>query len=48
MSIKRRIFTKEFKQQVLREVQAGKPIAQAAREHELHPNLIGKWQTLHA
>jgi len=47
MSLKRRLFTKEFKQQVLREVQAGKSIAQAAREHELHPNLIGKWQTLH-
>ena len=48
MSLKRRIFTKEFKQQVLREVQAGKSIAQAARENELHPNLIGKWQKLHA
>ncbi len=48
MSLKRRIVTKDFKQQILREVQAGKPIAQAAREHDLHPNLIGKWQALHA
>ena len=47
MSLKRRVFTKDFKQQVLHEVQAGKSIAQAAREHELHPNLIGKWQKLH-
>lgn len=47
MSLKRRIFTKEFKQQVLREVRAGKSLAQAAREHDLHPNLIGKWQRLH-
>ena len=47
MSIKRRIFTKEFKLQVIRQVQAGKSLAQAAREHELHPNLIGKWQKLH-
>jgi len=47
MSLKRRIFTKEFKQQVLHEVQAGKSLAQAAREHELHPNLIAKWQKLH-
>jgi transposase len=46
MSLKRRIFTKEFKQQVVREVQAGKSIAQAAREHDLHPNLISKWQKL--
>ena len=47
MSIKRRIFTKDFKLQVIRQVQAGKSIAQAAREHELHPNLIAKWQKLH-
>ena len=39
MSLKRRIFTKEFKQQILHQVQAGKSIAQAAREHDLHPNL---------
>ena len=47
MSLKRRVFTKDFKLQVIRQVQAGKSIAQAAREHELHPNLIGKWQKLH-
>ena len=47
MSIKCRIFTKDFKLQVIRQVQAGKSIAQAAREHELHPNLIAKWQKLH-
>jgi len=44
MSLKRRIFTKEFKQQIIREVQVGKSIAQASRENELHPNLIAKWQ----
>ena len=47
MSLKRRIFTKEFKQQILHQVQAGKSIAQASRENELHPNLIAKWQKLH-
>jgi transposase-like protein len=46
MSLKRRIFTKDFKLQVIRQVQAGKPIAQAAHEHELHPNLIARWQKL--
>ena len=46
MSLKRRIFTKEFKQQVVREVQVGKSIAQTAREHDLQPNLINKWQKL--
>ena len=43
MSLKRCIFTKEFKQQILREVQAGRSIAQATLEHDMHPNLIGKW-----
>jgi transposase-like protein len=42
MSLKRRIFTQEFKPQVLREFQAGKSLARAGCEHELHPNLIGK------
>jgi transposase-like protein len=40
MALKRRLFTKEFKLQVVREVQAGKTVAQAAREHQLHPNTI--------
>jgi transposase len=40
MALKRRRFTREFKLQVLREIEAGKTIAQAAREHEIHPNLI--------
>lgn len=45
MSLKqRRKFSKEFKLQVIREIEAGKSIAQAAREHQLHPTLIGRWQ----
>ncbi len=44
MSLKRRQFTKEFKLQLLREIEAGKPAAQAAREHQVHPNMIYKWQ----
>ncbi len=48
MTKHRRQFTKEFKLQVIREVEAGKTLAQAAREHALHPNLIRKWQTQHA
>ena len=43
MSLKRRVFTKEFKQQILHQVQAGKSIAKASREHDLHPNLIAPW-----
>ena len=40
----RRKFTREFKLQVLAEIAAGKSVAQAAREHQLHPTLIGRWQ----
>jgi transposase len=45
MSLKqRRKFTRDFKLQVLAEITAGKSVAQAAREHQLHPTLIGRWQ----
>lgn len=40
----RRQFNREFKVRVVREVEAGKGVAAAAREHDIHPNLIGKWQ----
>ncbi|HEY7911179.1 MAG TPA: transposase [Blastocatellia bacterium] len=43
----RRKFTREFKLQVLAEITAGKSVAQAAREHQLHPTLIGRWQKQH-
>lgn len=48
MALKRRRFTRGFKLQVIREIEAGKPIAQAAREHEIHPNLITRWRSLQA
>lgn len=48
MSAKRRRFSKEFKLHVIREVEAGKSMAQAAREQELHPNLIRNWQRQYA
>ncbi len=44
MSLKKREFTKEFKLQVVHEVDAGKPQAQVAREHQLNPNTIAKWR----
>ena len=46
MALKRRRFTRDFKLHVLREIEAGKTIAQAAREHEIHPNLITRWRSL--
>jgi transposase len=48
MALKRRQFTRDFKLQILREIEAGKSLAQAAREHQLHPTLINKWKQQHA
>lgn len=48
MALKRRQFTREFKLQVLREIEAGKSVAQSSREHQLHPTLICKWQKQHS
>ena len=47
MARARRQFTREFKLQVVREIEAGKSIASAAREHQVHPNLIGRWKADH-
>jgi transposase len=47
MALRRRQFTKDFKLQVLRELGAGKSLAQAAREHELHVSTILHWRKRH-
>jgi transposase len=47
LALKRRRFTREFKLQVVREVEAGKTPAQAAREYQVHPTLIVRWQKEH-
>jgi transposase len=47
LALKRRRLTREFKLQVVREVEAGKTPAQAAREYEVHPTLILRWCTEH-
>ncbi len=41
---KRRIFTREFKLKVIREVEAGKSQAQATREYQLSDTAIYKWR----
>jgi transposase-like protein len=46
MALKRRTCTREVKLQVVREVAAGKPVAQAAREYEVHPTQMTKWRHL--
>ena len=44
LATKRRIFTREFKLRVIREVEAGKSQAQAAREYQLSDTAIYKWR----
>ncbi len=44
MALKRRIFTHDFKLQVVREVDAGNSMAQVSRAHQLNPNTIAKWR----
>ena len=44
MSKIRRQFSKEFKLQVIRELETGKSLAHASREHQVHPNVLRKWQ----
>ena len=43
-TLKRRTFTREFKLQVIREVEAGKTQAQVARDYQLSDNTISKWR----
>jgi len=43
MAVKRRTFSRDFKLQVLREVETGKSQAQIAREHRISQNLISRW-----
>jgi transposase len=42
----RRTFTKEFKLQVLRELDAGSTIAELARVHDVHPETIRVWSKM--
>jgi transposase len=44
MSLKRRQFSREFKLEIIAEVESGKSIAQVAREHQIHPITIGNWR----
>lgn len=40
----RRTFSKEFKQQVVRDIGAGMSIAEAARTHDVHPETVRLWR----
>ncbi len=47
MALKRRRFTREFKLHVVRELEAGPPPAQAAREYQVHPTGLVRWHKEH-
>ncbi len=40
----RRRYDREFKISVIAELEAGKPLAQVAREHGIHPSLPCRWK----
>jgi transposase len=39
----RRLFTKDFKLSAIAELEAGASVAEVARRHNLHPDLIYQW-----
>ena len=43
MAVRRRTFSRDFKLQVVREVEAGKSQAEVAREHQLTQNMLSRW-----
>jgi len=47
MAVKRRKFSRDFKLQVVREVEGGKTQAQIAREHEINQQMISRWCRQH-
>ena len=46
MSIQKRKFSKEFKIQIIHEIENGTPVAQISRQHEIQESLIHKWRKL--
>ena len=44
MGKKRRQFSREFKLQVLREIESGVPAAQISRQHQIGESLLQKWK----
>ena len=45
MVLKRRQFSREFKLQMLSELDSGKSRAQICREHQFRPSLLDRWRS---
>jgi len=43
MAVTRRVFSREFKLRVVREIAAGKKQAQVAREHHINQHVLSRW-----
>jgi transposase len=44
MGIQRRKFSKEFKIQIIHEIENGTSVAQISRQHEIQESMIHKWR----
>jgi transposase len=44
MNMSRRVFTREFKLAAMKELDAGKQVQLVARQLEVHPNVLYRWQ----
>jgi transposase len=47
MTVKRRVFSRDFKLRVLNEIEAGKSQAQVAREHQINQQILTRWHREH-
>ena len=47
MAVRRRVFSRDFKLQVIRELEAGKTQAQVSREHQINQHLLSRWYRQH-
>jgi len=47
MSLRRRQFSRDLKVQIVRELQAGKTLAQTGREHQINPGTLVAWRKQH-
>jgi len=43
MAVKRRVFSREFKLRIVREIAASKTQAQLAREHQINEYTLSRW-----